>query len=338
MHIRTLALICLGLLGLVAIPESAPKAAVPQLINYQGKLTGPEGKPPATGDYTLSFSIYDNPVGQSCTSAQMQFPTLYDCARLVWGPQVFDGKSDMVGHGAKVPVVKGFFNVLLGPYDIDGDPIARAFTESNRFVEVTVGDDGPVLPRQQVLSAPYALKSVGDVPVGGITMFFGEEEALPENWEICDGRSVDDLDSPLHGRSLPDLRGMFVRGAINHRQVGNIAGRDKRDTHRHDVSVRAHISKHSLNGWMRRDLLCIDGDEHSGPSCDGTQNLHFGTWSKMRINVYPSVSALVMSDDDTTNSHGHDVKVVTNRVSWDKRTNLDNRPRHIHLHYIIRIK
>ena len=56
---RTFALLCLaGLLGWLATPVSVGVASeVPQLINYTGKLSGAEGKPLSTGDYTLSFRV-----------------------------------------------------------------------------------------------------------------------------------------------------------------------------------------------------------------------------------------------------------------------------------------
>ena len=35
-------------------------AAVPGLINYQGKLTDAQGEPLVTGDYNLTFKIYQS--------------------------------------------------------------------------------------------------------------------------------------------------------------------------------------------------------------------------------------------------------------------------------------
>lgn len=331
-HMRTFVLICLGLLGLIAMPGSAPEAAVPQLINYQGRLTGPEGKPPTTGDYTLSFSIYDKPVGPSCAST-----TETDCARRIWGPQVFDGKSDVGhGHGAQVPVVKGFFNVLLGPYDIDGDPIAQAFTGSNRFVEVTVEDGQPNLPRQQVFSAPYALTSMGEIPVGGIIMWSGKSSGLPDNWKICNGRRVLDPESPFNGKTLPDLRARFVRGAGSSSEVLWKGGSDVRDTHNHSFSgsITIGMNRSSLNGYRIRSIFCDDDNENG--ICDGdiagnSINLIGGGFT-----ADSRYRALVL-DVKKNESHGHK-GTVTGGTSWDKNTNLDNRPPYINLHYIIRIK
>jgi hypothetical protein len=116
--------------------------SVPALINYQGQLTDVSGAPLPTADYVLTFSIYDAD---------------RDGVR-VWGPQVFDGASGQ-GHGPKIPVVQGFFNVMLGAVDTNGVSIKDAFKATNRFVEIKVGNNNAMTPRQQVLSAPFAIKA-----------------------------------------------------------------------------------------------------------------------------------------------------------------------------------
>ena len=149
-------------IGLWSILATAQSPNVPQLINYQGRLANADGGALVTGDYALSFSIYD--------SAER--------GTKVWGPQVFDGVTGS-GHGLKVSVVQGYFNTLLGHVDTNGIPIAAAFGSNNRFIEISVGTNPPILPRQQVLSAPFALNAgrltrnpeVGtNVDVGGIAM------------------------------------------------------------------------------------------------------------------------------------------------------------------------
>jgi hypothetical protein len=79
---------------LILIVSTAPSFAadtVPHLINYQGKLNDATGEPLLTGEYKLEFNIYDDP----------------NAGNRIWGPQVFDN----------TPVVRGFFNVPLGPKD-----------------------------------------------------------------------------------------------------------------------------------------------------------------------------------------------------------------------------
>lgn len=105
-------------------------------------MTDANGAPLATADYVLTFNIYDAATGGT----------------RVWGPQVFDGPPTQ-GHGPKIPVVQGFFNVMLGPVDTGGVSIKDAFNATNRYVEIKVGDNNAMTPRQQILSAPFAIKA-----------------------------------------------------------------------------------------------------------------------------------------------------------------------------------
>ncbi|GEM_PF-1262746 len=106
---------------------------VPTLINYQGQLSDSSGQPLATADYSLGFVIYGQESGGSA----------------VWGPQVFP----------KVPVVQGYFNVLLGPNDAQTRSLATAFAGADRYIEVSVNGGSAIAPRQRIVSAPFAFRS-----------------------------------------------------------------------------------------------------------------------------------------------------------------------------------
>jgi hypothetical protein len=124
-------------LALLALAPTA-LAQAPQLVNYQGTITDDTGGPLATGSYCFSFSVYNGPDPG---------------ATLIWGPEAIDA----------VAVVDGYFNVILG----GTVPLDEVFGEPDRFVGVQVGADcaslgGEILPRQQVLSAPFAM-AAGDL-------------------------------------------------------------------------------------------------------------------------------------------------------------------------------
>ncbi len=120
---------------------------VPELINYQGKLTDAQGLEVPAKDYRLSFSVFASSNGTD----------------RVWGPQTL----------SRIPVVNGSFNVMLGPADDVGTKLTSAFSGSDRWVEITV-DTNVISPRQQILSAPFAFKASGlsanAVLDGGITL------------------------------------------------------------------------------------------------------------------------------------------------------------------------
>jgi hypothetical protein len=128
--------------GFVALATTGFAQSVPGLVNYQGQIQDTNGLPVPTSDYSLTFRIYDAAVGGT----------------LIWGPQIFDGTIGP-GHAARVPVVQGYFNVMLGPVDVVSRSLANAFEMSSRFIEVTVSNRPPIVPRQQLLSGPFALRA-----------------------------------------------------------------------------------------------------------------------------------------------------------------------------------
>ena len=148
-HPRSLA--CAALLTFLAL-TCGHSQTVPALVNYQGRLANPDGSPLPTADYTLTFNIYDATTNGT----------------LVWGPQVFDGAVAQ-GHGARIPVVQGYFNVMLGPVDAAGAPrpLADAFNGATRYVEIAVSNRPPILPRQQILTTPFAFQAANSAKLAG---------------------------------------------------------------------------------------------------------------------------------------------------------------------------
>ena len=193
----------------------------PSVIPYQGQLADQEGRPvnPAEA-ITLVFRIYSAPTGGTPT----------------W-QEVHDDVS----------VVGGRFSVLLGARE--PFPNLTMFNQTV-YLGVTVDDGEPATadvemrPRQAIVpviaavhaaeadAAEIAERALSEIPVGGITMFFGLERDLPGNWKICNGQLVDDPNSPFDKRRLPDLRGLFVKGAKDDLVVGSSEGVDRIPLHR----------------------------------------------------------------------------------------------------------
>src|SRR5688500_209010 len=117
-------------------------AAHAQPMNYQGRLTDTNGNVLLDGQYTLTFALYNVPEGGTP----------------VWGPFQCDGAIG-VGHAPKADLVNGRFNVIIGPNDTADQPLSAAFGGS-RYLQITVGDNPPLAPRQQILAAPEALHAV----------------------------------------------------------------------------------------------------------------------------------------------------------------------------------
>ncbi|MCP4161046.1 MAG: tail fiber protein [Deltaproteobacteria bacterium] len=197
--ITTLLIIC----GTVFAEE---ETNIPQLINYQGKLTDSDGNALSTKEYEMSFSVYSVQTGGTA----------------VWGPQEFKDPN-------KITVVRGFFNIILGPVDSIDRKIEQAFESPNAYLEITV--DGKVInPRQQVLSTSYAFQSqksyYGVSPVGSVITW--TMSIPPEGHLECNGQSLSTTEYPelfavikyTYGGSgdkfnIPDYRGYFLRSWSN---------------------------------------------------------------------------------------------------------------------------
>lgn len=223
------------MLGLLFVLSTALLAAetVPPAFNYQGRLTDETGQPLSSGEYTIAFRLWDDP-----TSTSTEDPN-----HLIWGRE------------RSVAVVGGAFNVIL---DDSGSPVpgaaltaaAQAFSGPSRYLGLTVArtptgsvplpQRREVLPRQQLLSVPYALEAqrassliseLADAlcPTGTVIAWMGTNDVAPQGWEFCWGQEVPRTD-PRYARlfgvlgisngggdgattfRLPDLRGIFLRG------------------------------------------------------------------------------------------------------------------------------
>lgn len=173
-------------------------AAVPAIINYQGKLTGNDGKPVTDGAYALRFAIYDVPVGGTP----------------IWSEP-----------NATVQVKDGLFSVLLG--SLINLP-ANIFDAKDRFFGVQVGTDPEMAPRQQIASVPFAVKAAtadkatqaenatvagNGVPIGGVIMWSGAANEIPSGWALCNGEN-----------GTPNLCDRFIVGAGADYSVGATGG------------------------------------------------------------------------------------------------------------------
>ena len=109
-------------------------APAPTLMNFQGKLAKPDGTPVADGMYSVQFTFYDALTGGN----QLWTQTL-----------------------STINVHNGAFAALL---TVDTPNLFNG----NLWLELKVGTDAPLAPRQQIVSVAYAQKA-NTVPDGSIT-------------------------------------------------------------------------------------------------------------------------------------------------------------------------
>ena len=144
---RSVFIVFLLLCSSFLVPRSGFSADVPAAINYQGRLTDNLGNALTGGYYHIEFRVWDH-------------PTLSGSGNLIWG-RVFPLHV----------MDSGVFNILLtddggavtNPAPQTND-LRQAFEDADRYLGLTitqtpagpVGSPAEILPRQQLVSAPYA--------------------------------------------------------------------------------------------------------------------------------------------------------------------------------------
>ena len=117
----------------VPLTAFAQVSPVPTAVQFQGRLTRPNGTPVPDGNFTLTVKLYD-----AATGGTLKFTQTLN----------------------NVPVRNGIIAVLIGlllPTDFAGD----------RWLEIQIGSDPPLTPRQRLVTVPYAFKA-GSVVDGSI--------------------------------------------------------------------------------------------------------------------------------------------------------------------------
>src|SRR4030067_3640844 len=103
---------------------SSSFATVPQLINFQGRLTDFLGNSVSDGSYSLRFRIYDDSLA----------------GNVLWE------------ENTSVQIKSGLFTVLLGSVNSIPD---SAFYSANRWLGIKIGTNPEITPRQRLASVGY---------------------------------------------------------------------------------------------------------------------------------------------------------------------------------------
>ena len=171
-------------------------AAIPHLMNFQGKATDKSGAP-LNGSYSLTFRIYNS--------------------ETVGVPKWSETQPN-------IPISNGIFQVQLGSVM----PLNLPFDESY-WISIEINMDGEMLPRTRLASVGYAYTAEhsndNSAPVGVVMAW--TTNTPPDGWLICDGRAVSrtayarlfNIIGSTYGAgdgtttfNLPDLRARVIVG------------------------------------------------------------------------------------------------------------------------------
>lgn len=315
---------CLALI-VVTVGSAAPS---PTLIPFQGRLTNPQGVAYTTGQYTISFTLYDQPVGGTVLWAETH---------------------------AKVGVINGMVNVFLGsivPFDNPGQGRPPVTFAETRHLGITIdADNNPntadpeMVPRQMIIPAFWAKFAENadtldgydwnnpapgvTVPVGGVIMWWGSVANMPVNFELCDGSAPSTSGATLSGLK-PDLRDRFPKGALPGTQ--NVQSTP--------TTGGSHTIAQGVSGGTAITVAQMPSHGHSvtdpGHSHGTTAGSNFGVSgnspSQNVVNYVPSAqtstSGANITLQNTGGSLAHDHTIPAH----------DNRPVFLEMFFIIRVK
>jgi hypothetical protein len=135
---KRISLACVAvLLTLVSVHALAQISPAPSLMNFQGRLAKPDGTPVPDGNYSIKFTLFTAVTGGTQKWTETINP---------------------------VHVHNGVVSVQLGKTT----PLTDAVFAGNLFLEVKVGSDPALTPRQPLVSMAYAFKAdtVPDASIG----------------------------------------------------------------------------------------------------------------------------------------------------------------------------
>ncbi|MCT4600220.1 MAG: phage tail protein, partial [Marinifilaceae bacterium] len=157
------------------------------------------------------------------------------------------------------------------------------------------------------------------VPIGSVQPFMGT--TIPDGWMLCDGSTFSgttypELQAVLGSTTLPDLRGVFLRGLDNGR--GLDTGRAIRTYQADDLKAHNHTGTTSTNGSHTHTQYRSDGGGGGGA-------LHgYGGDNIGRITISSNAMA-------AAGSHNHILNI-------NNTGGTETRPKNVSVNYIIRVK
>ncbi len=220
------------ILGVLLVAVSLYASGIPQLLNYQGKLTDATGVA-MNGNHDITFRIYDEASGVA--------PALWEEAH--------------TGASA-INVVNGLFDVQLGTI--------TAFTiafDDTYWVELVIGTE-TLAPRERLVAVPYAFRAIvadtaitvgsGAVQTDGITTEGDGTVATPIKVKDA-GITETQLNSSVAGDGLTGGGGSALA-------IG-ASGAD--DDNANDIAVRVDATTIEIDG---SDNLHVLGAAPTGPA------------------------------------------------------------------------
>ena len=256
-----------ALIGCLLLSASIAIADIPQVLNYQGRLSDSLGYTVADGDYTMTFTLYTAAEGGT---------DIWSCA------------------GQIVPVTDGLFTYHLGDACTLPDDLFADY--SSVWLGIAIGGDPESTPRTQIVSSAYAFHSLRADTAGYVA---GTSSA--QGW-IDDGNVVrleTAGDSVGIGTTTPEAR-LDVAGSVNTADWYEIKGeRFVSDSGNGNVFVGVHAGQG--NAGISNTIIGYD----AGVDNTGSNNVFVGR-ACGQTNTEGTGNTFIGVNSGTSNSGGND--------------------------------
>ncbi len=234
-----------------AVPTSPPEPAVDGFV-YQGVLRDAQGAVLSERSHQIAFRVYDAATGGAPLWG-VSVPVALDDAGL-FNVALFDGTGSQIegvasnglasvlarnagttlyvglavdGAEAEILPRQKLLAVPRATRAADGLGSSRGFAVGGRLKAATVRVAG-MAEAQGVrtqgnasvgkdLSVTGTITGLGTLPLGGIVIWSGAANNIPDGWALCDGRTA-------YGRTTPNLSERFIVGAGGDYAVGATGG------------------------------------------------------------------------------------------------------------------
>jgi len=120
-------------------------------------------------------------------------------------------------------------------------------------------------------------QGVAAIPIGTIISWWNGNQQLSWSsvgFQLCNGSTITDPESPLVGTKTPDLRGVYVRGAVSYDQIGASGGAA---SHTHGYALGDHTHRidhtHAISGYTT-SVIGTAGQDINGHHCSTDHHMH----------------------------------------------------------------
>lgn len=177
-------------------------AAVPNEIRYNGKIK--EYRQAVDGTRNINFRIYDSLTAgnQKWQSGTQNVKISSGVFSVVLNPDIdWRGKDYYIEMEVNSKVLSPREKLTAVPYSLHSASAESGSVTATGEYSVKVGTDKKLVVNSSGVKEVKGSTEYYMVPKGGIIIWSGAANAIPDGWVLCDGSN-----------GTPDLRGRFVLG------------------------------------------------------------------------------------------------------------------------------